>query len=142
MRTKGREHTSSTKKSLGSTSKNYGLMKTLGGDPPALNDWTSLVRDPSGESVYLYGGVRPNSQTSTCDFYRLDFETKNWTNLTVRPPIPFTSAAALTQNAFLFFRTLYCIWMVCLIPVKQRRRLSPFSTIRPAPFLLPTLGNL
>jgi len=129
-------------KSSASSSTNAGLTKTLGGDPPPFNDWTSLARDPSGKSIYMYGGVRPNSQTSTSDFYRLDFETKSWTNLTVCPRIPFTSAAAPTQSKFLFFRTLCCTWMVCLILIRQKRRVSPSSIIHPVPFSPPMTAIL
>jgi hypothetical protein len=99
-RTRGRGHTSSTQKPLTSSSTNTGLTKTLGGDPPPFNDWTSLARDPSGEAIYMYGGVRSNSQTSTSDFHRLDFDTRNWTNLTVRTP--FHSRLLQLVNFYFF----------------------------------------
>lgn len=133
----------SIQKSLASSSTNSGFTKTFGGDPLPFNDWISLARDPSGQFMYVYEGIRPNSQTSNFDFDRLDFEMKSWTNLAVRFPIPFTSAAAPIQNEILFFRTLCCIWTPgSLIPVGQKRRLSPSSITHPVLFSQPTTSNL
>jgi hypothetical protein len=57
--------------------------KQMEGELPPFNDWGSFVVDHDHQKIYAYGGYRPNSETSTADFFSCDMTTLQWRNLTV-----------------------------------------------------------
>jgi hypothetical protein len=60
------------------------LKSRMIGDLPSFNDWNSRV--VCGGSFYIFGGCHPDDSEPTCDFYRWDVETLQWTDLTVSFP--------------------------------------------------------
>jgi hypothetical protein len=51
------------------------------GDLPSFNDWNNRV--VCNGSLYIFGGCHPDDADPTCDFYRWDIKTFQWTDLTV-----------------------------------------------------------
>lgn len=69
-----------------SAKRNSGRLQTLRksrmtGDLPNFNDWASPV--VCGSSLYFFGGCHPGDAHPSCDFYRWNIESLEWTELTV-----------------------------------------------------------
>lgn len=68
----------------------YSVQELGGEDIPTLNGLFTRVVDTQSDGttvMYIYGGTREYSATQSCltnDFYRLDFTTMTWENLSVR----------------------------------------------------------
>ena len=64
----------------------HGTVKGNIGECPPYNDHAAWVEDAINNTVYVYGGTRPEDwdSTPTSDFFKCDARTMTWENLTVR----------------------------------------------------------